>query len=63
MVDHLNGTYTYELAVDRPGSFTVAVMLYVHGHLYAEYFNSTSFSYSGTHAYSDNPSSIDFVWN
>jgi cysteine-rich repeat protein len=50
MTDHGNGVYTYNFAIDRPGNFTIAPILYVKGESYAEYFHNTACS--GTHEYS-----------
>ena len=59
MTDNLDGTYTYNYSVSRPGQITVSVLHYTNGGVYAEYFPNTS--ESGNNAYNSTyPQQINY---
>ena len=61
MTDNLDGTYTYNYTVSRPGQITVSILQYTLGGVYQEYYASNSFS--GNNAYNSTiPADINFNW-
>ena len=38
MTDNLDGTYTYNYSVSKPGQITVSVLQYTQGGVYREFF-------------------------
>ena len=58
MTDNSDGTYTYNYQVTRPGTITVAVLLYTQGGVYNEFFPNTN--ESGNNEYRGTRSTINF---
>ena len=42
MMDNLDGTYSYNYLVTRPGIITIAIILYSQGAVYSEFFPNTA---------------------
>mmetsp|Transcript_7226 Transcript_7226/g.8205 ORF Transcript_7226/g.8205 Transcript_7226/m.8205 type:complete len:113 (+) Transcript_7226:557-895(+) len=60
MTDHLNGTYSYQFSVSRPGRITVSVLLYTVGGVYGEYYPNIAFS--GNNGYNNITSQLNMNW-
>ena len=61
MTDNLDGTYTYNFSVSRPGQITVSILQYTLGGVYQEYYASNNFN--GNNAYNSTISdNINFDW-
>ena len=60
MTDNLDGTYTYNYSVSRPGQITISVLQYTQGGVYQEYFNNNN--RSGNNQNNGTTSQINFNW-